>query len=140
MPLIPALGRQRQANFWVPDQPGLQSKFQDSQGYTEKPCLEKTNKTKQNKKKKKYLNKNKTLKRFSIKCALWKNTTEIIKWKENKYDFFLFHLCEKIGQQCMINKPIKGIIFVRSTNKIHYRYLSSHIYPYPRKTTDIFEH
>ena len=28
MPLIPALGRQR---------PGLQSEFQDSQGYTEKP-------------------------------------------------------------------------------------------------------
>jgi hypothetical protein len=35
-PLIPALGRQRQ--------PGLQSEFQDSQSYTEKPCLEKTNK------------------------------------------------------------------------------------------------
>jgi hypothetical protein len=36
MPLIPALGRQRQADFWVR---GLQSEFQDSQGYTEKPCL-----------------------------------------------------------------------------------------------------
>jgi hypothetical protein len=24
---------------WVQGQPGLQSKFQDSQGYTEKPCL-----------------------------------------------------------------------------------------------------
>ena len=35
--------------FWVPGQPGLQSKFQDSQGYTEKPCFE-TNK--QNKKQK----------------------------------------------------------------------------------------
>jgi hypothetical protein len=44
-PLIPALGRQRQADFWVWGQPGLQSEFQDSQGYTEKPCL----KTKQNK-------------------------------------------------------------------------------------------
>jgi hypothetical protein len=53
-PLIPALGRQRQAYFWVRDQPGLQSEFQDSQGYTEKPCLENNktkNKTKQNKKK-----------------------------------------------------------------------------------------
>jgi hypothetical protein len=30
-----------QANFWVPGQPGLQSEFQDSQGYTEKPCLDK---------------------------------------------------------------------------------------------------
>jgi hypothetical protein len=41
--------------------PGLQSEFQDSQGYTEKPCLEKTNnnKTKQTKKIK---NKNKSKK------------------------------------------------------------------------------
>jgi hypothetical protein len=40
-PLIPALGRQRQADFWVRGQPGLQSEFQDSQDYTEKLCLEK---------------------------------------------------------------------------------------------------
>jgi hypothetical protein len=39
-PLIPALGRQRQADFWVRGQPALQSEFQDSQGYKEKPCLE----------------------------------------------------------------------------------------------------
>jgi hypothetical protein len=45
-PLIPALGRQRQADFWVRGQPGLQSEFQDNQGYTEKPCLEKNNKKK----------------------------------------------------------------------------------------------
>jgi hypothetical protein len=44
----PALGRQRQADFWVRSQPGLQSEFQDSQGYTEKPCLEEQ-KTKTNK-------------------------------------------------------------------------------------------
>ena len=31
--LIPALGRQRQADFWVRGQPGLQSEYQDSQGY-----------------------------------------------------------------------------------------------------------
>jgi hypothetical protein len=46
-----ALGRQRQADFWVRGQPGLQSECQDSQDYTEKPCLEKQtkqNKTKQN--------------------------------------------------------------------------------------------
>ena len=43
-PLIPALGRQRQADFRVQGQPGLQSEFQDSQGYTEKPCLEKPKK------------------------------------------------------------------------------------------------
>jgi hypothetical protein len=49
-PLIPALRRQRQADFSLP---GLQSEFQDSQGYTEKPCLKKQNKTKQNKTKNK---------------------------------------------------------------------------------------
>ena len=49
MPVIPAFGRQRQGDFWVRGQPGLHSEFQDSQGYTEKPCLEKQNKTKQNK-------------------------------------------------------------------------------------------
>jgi hypothetical protein len=42
MPLIPALGRQRQAGFWVRGQ----SEIQDSQGYTEKPCLRKKNKNK----------------------------------------------------------------------------------------------
>jgi hypothetical protein len=31
-------------------QPGLQSEFQDSLGYTEKPCLEKTKQTKKKKK------------------------------------------------------------------------------------------
>ena len=42
-PLIPELGRQRQADFWDQGQPVLQSELYDSQGYTEKPCL-KTNK------------------------------------------------------------------------------------------------
>jgi hypothetical protein len=36
--------RQRQADFWVWGQPGLQSEFQDSQGYAEKPCLRKKKK------------------------------------------------------------------------------------------------
>jgi hypothetical protein len=50
-PLIPALGRQRQVDFWVRGQPGLQSEFQDSQDYTEKPCLERNkSKNKQTKK------------------------------------------------------------------------------------------
>jgi hypothetical protein len=43
-PLIPTLRRQRQVDFWVQGQPGLKSEFQDSQGYTEKPCLEKPKK------------------------------------------------------------------------------------------------
>jgi hypothetical protein len=46
MPLIPALRRQRQVDFLVQGQSGLQSEFQDSQGYTEKHCLQKQNKTK----------------------------------------------------------------------------------------------
>jgi hypothetical protein len=29
-------------DLWVQGQPGLQNEFQDSQDYTEKPCLEKT--------------------------------------------------------------------------------------------------
>ena len=45
---MPALGRQRQADFWVRGQPSLQSEFQDSQGYTEKPCLEKQKQTTKN--------------------------------------------------------------------------------------------
>jgi hypothetical protein len=49
MPLIPALRRQRQADFCVRGQPGLQSEFQDSQGYTEKPCLEKQQQQQQQK-------------------------------------------------------------------------------------------
>ena len=40
-PLSPELGRQKQADFWVRVQPGLQSEFKDSQGDTEKPCLKK---------------------------------------------------------------------------------------------------
>jgi hypothetical protein len=51
MPLIPALRRQRQVDFWVRGQPGLQGEFQDSQSYTEKPCLEKPNQKKKKKKK-----------------------------------------------------------------------------------------
>ena len=56
MSLIPALGRQREAGRFLSSRPGgLQSEFQFSQGYTEKPCLEKPkkNQTKKRKKKKK---------------------------------------------------------------------------------------
>jgi hypothetical protein len=48
MPLIPALGKQRQVDFQVRGQPGLQSEFQDIQSYTKKPCLEKPKKKKFN--------------------------------------------------------------------------------------------
>ena len=44
-----ALQRQRQVDLGVWGQPDLQSKFQDGQGNTEKPCLEnKMKQTKQN--------------------------------------------------------------------------------------------
>lgn len=42
--LTPEAERQRQVALLVPGQPGLQSKIQNSQGYTEKPCLKQTNK------------------------------------------------------------------------------------------------
>jgi hypothetical protein len=38
--------------FLSSGQPGLQSEFQDSQSYTEKPCLEKTEKKRKEKKRK----------------------------------------------------------------------------------------
>jgi hypothetical protein len=47
--LIIALGSQRQEDFWVRRQLGLQSEFQDIQGYTEKSLYQKT-KTKTTKK------------------------------------------------------------------------------------------
>jgi hypothetical protein len=46
MPLIPAVRRQRQVEFWVCSQPGLLSEFQYSQGYIENSCLRKPNKKK----------------------------------------------------------------------------------------------
>lgn len=51
--LILALGRERQAHCWVRGYPDLHSEFQDSQGYTEKFCLEKRIKMKKRKKRKK---------------------------------------------------------------------------------------
>jgi hypothetical protein len=42
MRLILALGKW--ADIWVWCQPGLQSEFQDSQGYNKKPYLKQTNK------------------------------------------------------------------------------------------------
>jgi hypothetical protein len=80
MPLIPALGRQREVDFWVQGQPGLQSEFQDSQGYTEKPCLgkkkrkekkrkEKKRKEKKRKKKKRKGKKLKTLEKIHNKLS-----------------------------------------------------------------------
>jgi hypothetical protein len=65
-PLIPALGKQRQPLFWVQGQPSLQSEFQDSQGYTEKPCLEKQKTKKQKQKQKQKQNKTKQKAKYMI--------------------------------------------------------------------------
>jgi hypothetical protein len=46
MPLISALRRQRQADFWVWGQPGLQSEFQDSTGLHRETLSRKTKKKK----------------------------------------------------------------------------------------------
>ena len=42
----PSTWKAEEADFWVRDQTGLQSEFQDSQVYSEKPCLEKPKKKK----------------------------------------------------------------------------------------------
>jgi hypothetical protein len=58
-PLVPALGRQRQADFCIRGQPGLQSEFKNSQGCTERnPVLggKKERKKKKRKEKKKKVN------------------------------------------------------------------------------------
>ena len=62
MPLTPALWRQRQVDFRVRGQPGLQRELQDSQGYTEKPCLSKQTNKQSNKQ-----TKNKTKQKENIK-------------------------------------------------------------------------
>jgi hypothetical protein len=49
----PSNRRQRQVDFWVRGQSGLQSEFQDSQGYTEKPFLKKRKRTNERKKERK---------------------------------------------------------------------------------------
>jgi hypothetical protein len=61
----PSTRGQRQADFWVRGQPDLQSELQDSQGYTEKPCLKKQNKTKKQKTKSKKIQM-KTITKFLV--------------------------------------------------------------------------
>jgi hypothetical protein len=42
----PSIWEAEAGDFWVRGQPGLQREFQDSQGFTEKPCLKKPKKKK----------------------------------------------------------------------------------------------
>jgi hypothetical protein len=74
-PLIQALGRQRQADFWLRGQPALQSEFQDSQSYTEKPCLEKPKKKKKKKKKRKKKKERKEL-NYHFRTSYFETTIE----------------------------------------------------------------
>ena len=55
--------REAEAGGFLSSRPAVQSEFQDSQGYTEKPCLEKPKKEKEKKRKKTFL-KNKRKKRL----------------------------------------------------------------------------
>jgi hypothetical protein len=71
-PLIPALGRQRQADFWVRGQPGLQSELQDKPGLYRETLSQKTKKQKKKKKRK-------------ISSQIGKL------WKEKPYDMSLGH-------------------------------------------------
>jgi hypothetical protein len=76
--LIPALWRQRQADFWVWGQPGLQSEFQDSQGYTEKFCLENKTKTKtKTKQKEKKTNNTHTHRESEVKHSFGKDVAPL---------------------------------------------------------------
>ena len=65
-PLIPALRRHRQADFGVRGQPGLQSEFQNSQSYTEKPCVQRNKNKNKKKQKKKQTNKQKNPKEIAL--------------------------------------------------------------------------
>jgi hypothetical protein len=56
MPLIPALEGKRSVDLWVQVQPSLQSEFQHSQGYTEKPCLKKQTNKQQQQQQKRFIN------------------------------------------------------------------------------------
>jgi hypothetical protein len=95
-PPIPALGRRGRG------QPGLQSEFQDSHGYTEKPCLEKPKKNK----KQKQEDRNRCRSMKSVRCDTYKEClfAEMAAFRSQLYAsvspacrirlFLAFHACE----------------------------------------------
>jgi hypothetical protein len=113
MPLIPALGRQRQADFLVLGQPGLQSEFQDIQGSTEKPCLEKP-KPKPKPKEKKKNNKKQTKKGQAtdlFELILYPPTSlkKFIRFRSSgeKYPIYIYKELKKMDSR-KSNNPIKN--------------------------------
>ena len=120
-PLIPALGRQKQADLWVRGQPGLQSEFQDSQGYTEKPCLEE----------KKQSQNQKGLFQTAVSVSMEERSNAMLLWPElgkkilNKYlikwkllNILLFALSSIYSEIKCFSFPVstslnkKGLVFV----------------------------
>jgi hypothetical protein len=99
-PLIPALRRQKQVDFWVRGQPGLQSEFLDSQGYTEKPCLEKPKKKGQKEQRDASQTVNKSVNRSSI---IW------VQMQYNWYELWVKFICKRIIHRREIAGP-KGMI------------------------------
>jgi hypothetical protein len=62
--------REAKAGAFLSSRPAcIQSEFQDSHGYTEKPCLKKTKKTKQNKKQNKTKSNNNNNKKKKTKIT-----------------------------------------------------------------------
>ena len=103
-PLIPALGRQRQADCWVRGQPGLQSEFQDSQGYTEKPCLQKPKtKTKQVN-----IHKQIWMEIADQTKAFWENHGKIYIKNVGKARQYLTPLTPALGRQRRVDFWVRG--------------------------------
>ena len=74
-------------DFWVRGRPGLQGEFQNSQGYTEKPCLGRTNK--QTKQQHKRTNKQKDTGK-SIKVYIWAVSALMDLYTNSTLKFWLY--------------------------------------------------
>ena len=111
-------------DLWVEGQPDLQSEFLDSQGYTEKPCLKKQNKTNKQTKKikskqKPYQNerkKNPNQKTNKQTKQQQKTQSKVIKkypfsfsiWRKNLWLFYKIHT--HTHTQTAFNKlPMKAV-------------------------------
>jgi hypothetical protein len=71
MPLIPALGRQRQAISEFKASLVYKSEFQDSPGYTEKPCIKKQKQKQTNKKNQTNKKYSDSIKKIAFKTMMW---------------------------------------------------------------------